>query len=88
MKYCNPLKLHMESHVKLTHSLGTPLQDPEPYQRLVGKLIYLTITRPDITYNCAYLESTYASTTSSHYQAAIGVLRYLTNSCSQGILLV
>ncbi|CAL8163237.1 unnamed protein product [Prunus armeniaca] len=29
---------------------GEPLSDISYYQRLVGKLIYLTITRPDITY--------------------------------------
>lgn len=55
------LKLPVNSHVKLLNSVGTPLSHPDPYQSLVGKLIYLTITRPDITYTVyvklAYVES-------------------------------
>ena len=34
----------------LTPSGGKPLSNPSPYRRLVGSLIYLTITRPNISY--------------------------------------
>jgi hypothetical protein len=39
----------METNVKLGTNNGEPLPNIEQYQGLVGKLIYLTVTRPDIT---------------------------------------
>ena len=44
-----PIYLPMDPNSSLTQE-GSLLQDPAPYGRLVGKLIYLTVTRPDITY--------------------------------------
>lgn len=44
-----PLKIPMDAHLKLTLTKGDPLIYPIPYPRLVGKLIYLTLTCPDIT---------------------------------------
>uniref|UniRef100_A0A803KUG9 Reverse transcriptase Ty1/copia-type domain-containing protein n=1 Tax=Chenopodium quinoa TaxID=63459 RepID=A0A803KUG9_CHEQI len=84
---CKPLRLPMDCHVKLTHSTRIPLEHPEVYQRLVGKLIYLTITRPDIAFTVHNLSQFMHSPTSAHFQAAKRVLRYLSGSSDQGILL-
>lgn len=35
---------------KLVPEKGSILSDPESYRRLVGKLLYLSHTRPDITF--------------------------------------
>jgi len=40
----------MDSNQKLTRDQGELFSDPERYRRLVGKLIYLTITRPGLSY--------------------------------------
>lgn len=47
---CRTLKFPMDTHVKLLSTASTLLPHPEIYQRLIGKLIYLTLTRPDIAY--------------------------------------
>lgn len=51
---CRRLRLRMDSHVKLYADNGDPLQQPDVYQKLMGKLIYLTITR-----QCLILPSLY-----------------------------
>ncbi|XP_021836873.2 uncharacterized mitochondrial protein AtMg00810-like [Spinacia oleracea] len=84
---CKPLKLPMDSHLKLTPDGGDVLTNAEPYQKLVGKLIYLTITRPDIAFTVHVLSKFMHKPTNVHMQAAIRVLRYLSGSQSQGILL-
>ena len=47
---CKPIDTPMDLNVKLVPGQGKPLRDPGRYQRLVGKLNYLTITRPDISF--------------------------------------
>jgi hypothetical protein len=40
----------MESNLKLSQFDGVLLEDPAVYRRIVGCLLYLTITRPNISY--------------------------------------
>ncbi|GKD48784.1 retrovirus-related pol polyprotein from transposon TNT 1-94, partial [Tanacetum coccineum] len=82
-----PYKLPMEPNLKLQADVGTPLQDPEVYRRFIGKLIYLTVTKPDICYTVQLLSQFMQSPTSVHMQDVKHLLRYLLNSPGQGILL-
>ena len=45
-----PVSFPMEQNIKFSY-LGELLKDPSQYRQLVGCLIYLTITQPDITYS-------------------------------------
>ena len=50
MLNCKPVDTPMDPNVKLVPRQGEPLGDPGRYRRLVSKLNYLTITRPDISF--------------------------------------
>ncbi|GKA03067.1 ribonuclease H-like domain-containing protein [Tanacetum coccineum] len=50
------------------------------YEQLVGKLIYLTNTRPDISYAVHCLSQHMHSPLQSHFKAALRVLSYLKQS--------
>lgn len=84
MAHCKPLHLPMDVHLKLTPEKGEPLPDPTVYQRLLGKLIYLTITRPDICFSVQLLSQYMHQPTSVHLQAGKRLLRYILGTLSQG----
>uniref|UniRef100_A0A2N9HKT3 Uncharacterized protein n=1 Tax=Fagus sylvatica TaxID=28930 RepID=A0A2N9HKT3_FAGSY len=47
---CRPASTPMDPNLKLSTESGDLLLNPSMYQRLVGRLIYLTNTRPDLTF--------------------------------------
>lgn len=50
MSKANPAKTPMKANLKLFRDEGEPITKKGSFQKMVGKLIYLIITRPDITY--------------------------------------
>ena len=83
-----PSSFLMEQHHQLSSDTGAPLSDPSSYRRLVGRLIYLTITRPDLTYAVHILSQFMHYPRHGHWDAAYRLLRYLKFSPGQGILLL
>ncbi|CAM8920980.1 unnamed protein product [Rhodiola kirilowii] len=75
----------MDTKHKLALSTAPALVDPSSYRRLIGQLIYLTVTRPDLTYSVHILNQFMVSPTDDHLQAAHRVLRYLKMPPTQGL---
>lgn len=87
MTKAKPVRIPLDFNIKLNLNLGNPLPTPVLYQQLIGKIIYLTITRPDIAYVVHLLSQFMHKPTTIHIQAAKRVLRYLNLAPSQGVLL-
>ena len=84
---CKPHSTPMDYSVKLQKSSGNPLpnESSSSYRRLIGKLIYLTNTRPDIAYAVQQLSQYMSAPTTAHLQAAFRVLRYLKGTPGSGL---
>jgi Reverse transcriptase (RNA-dependent DNA polymerase) len=82
-----PMPTPMEQNHNLAKATGDLMKDPERYRRLVGRLIYLTITRPELCYAVHTLAQFMQSPLQTHYDAAFRVVRYLKGNPGQGILL-
>ena len=82
-----PHEFPMEQNHKLALASGPLLKDPESYRRLVGRLIYLSVTRPDLAYSVHILSQFMQEPRHEHWEAALRVVRYLKKNPGQGILL-
>ena len=82
---CEPVKVPMKQNLKLSKYEGDLLDDPTKFRRLVGRLLYLTITRPDITYAVHKLSQFMAKPRKPHFEVALKVLHYLKNELGKGV---
>ncbi len=80
-----PVTTSMEQNIKLSALDGTPLEDASIYRRLVGRLLYLTVTRPNISYSVQKLSQFLAKPTDCHLNAAYKVLKYIKATPGQGL---
>ncbi|KAL0399301.1 UNVERIFIED_CONTAM: Retrovirus-related Pol polyprotein from transposon RE2 [Sesamum radiatum] len=71
------VKLHSASDAFLSH--------PEPYRRLVGRLLYLGFTRSDIPHEVQQLSQFLQKSCQAHWHAALHMVRYLNGSSTQGL---
>ena len=82
-----PYKFPMEQYLKLIPDDGELLKDPVKYKRLVGRLIYLTVTRSNIVFSVWTLSQYIHAPRKPRWDAAIHILKYIKGSSGQGLLL-
>ena len=82
---CKPAETPMDTTVKLEESDGSAPVDKGRYQRLVGKLIYLSHTRPDIGFSVSVVSQFMNNPTEKHMTAVIRILRYLKMTPGKGL---
>ncbi|GJR63746.1 ribonuclease H-like domain-containing protein [Tanacetum coccineum] len=77
---CRPVMTPLPENIVLSHKESDTdkyLLNITNYQKLVGKLIYLTHTRPDISYSVHCLSQHMHAPLKSHFDIALRVLKYL-----------
>ncbi|XP_021897495.1 uncharacterized protein LOC110814369 [Carica papaya] len=82
---CKPSSIPMDPNIKMFKDDGELLSDITSYRRLIGKLLYLTISRPDICYSVNRLSQFLATPRTSHLQAALRILQYIKRTPGQGL---
>lgn len=83
--HTKPSAIPLNPTTKLNSTDGDLLPDPTLYRTFVGKLIYLTITRPDLSFAAQALSQFSHSPRTTHFQALTKVLRYIKLNPGQGL---
>ena len=83
---CKPADTPLAVNHGLQIREGAKLTDSSRYQRLVGKLIYLSHTRPDIAYAVGVVSQFMHKPQTDHMEAALRICRYLKGTPGHGVL--
>lgn len=85
MESCKSMSTPMCQKEKLCKDDGAEQVDETLYRSLIGCLMYLTATRPDILYAVSVLSRFMNCAKESHFKAAKRVLRYVKGTLNYGI---
>jgi hypothetical protein len=72
----------MELNVHLTPTYGKPLDDPTHYHHIIGSLVYLDVTRPDISYYVHIMSQFVSAPTQINYSHLLRIMCYLCGAIS------
>nr|XP_027082458.1 uncharacterized protein LOC113704784 [Coffea arabica] len=75
----------IEPNTHLTPRDGTLLDNPTRNRQLVGDLVYLTVTRPDIAYAVHIVSLFMSAPPLVHYAAVLRILRYVKSTLFHGL---
>ncbi|KAJ0566228.1 putative RNA-directed DNA polymerase [Helianthus annuus] len=85
MTSCNTVSTPMEYGLKLSKDDPEDFVDEKVYRSLVGSLMYLTNTRPDIMFAVSKISRFMENPKKSHWEAAKRILKYIKGTQQQGI---
>lgn len=86
MLACKPRQTPLERNWKYIKKDDDPPVDKERYQRLVGRLIYPSLTRPDIAYSVSIISQFMHAPTQQHLKVVYHILGYLKSTPGKGLL--
>ncbi|KAL0554912.1 hypothetical protein IC582_008842 [Cucumis melo] len=81
----NTASTPLDLNVHLTPYDGVPLEDVSLYRQLVGSLIYLTVTHPDIAYVVHIVSQLMAAPRTIHFTVVLRILRYIKGTLGHGL---
>ncbi|PNY04040.1 hypothetical protein L195_g000452 [Trifolium pratense] len=84
MSGCMPADTPMVPNVKLWEK-GSALVNTGRYQMLVDKLIYLSHTRPDITFSVSVVSQSMHASYEKHLEAVYIISRYLNTNLAKDL---
>jgi len=85
MKDCNAVKNLIVPRTKMSENDAGTKVDATLFKQVVGSLMYLTATRPDLMYGVSLINRFMANPTETHWFAAKRILRYLKGATKFGI---
>jgi len=85
MDRCNPVKNPIVPGCKLSKDEEGTKVDASMFKQVVGSLMYLTATRPDLMYGVSLISRFMSCPTEQHWLAAKRLLRYLMGTMNLGI---
>ena len=86
MLQAKPTSIPMPKGQKFSSNSPLPPK-PNRYRRLIGRLLYLTMTHPDIAFVIQQLSQHVATPQLTHWDAALYLLCYLRHSSTTGLFL-
>jgi hypothetical protein len=85
MLECKSMNTPMETNLKLLVDTSSELVDATLYRQIIGSLMYLTNTRPDISFVVNTLSQYLVEPRRVHLVAAKHVMRYLKGTLDYGL---
>ncbi|KAI5336241.1 hypothetical protein L3X38_015508 [Prunus dulcis] len=85
LKDCKSVSTPLVVTDKLKREDGSEAADESLFRKIIGSLLYLTATRPDIMFSASLLARFMHNPSKMHYGAAKRVLRYIQGTIDYGI---
>ncbi len=85
MMGCKPISIPLEQNVKQSADEGVLVEDTTMYRRIVRSLIYMTITRPDLSYVVGVVSQFMQTPRKSQLDVVRRILRYIKHTLQCGI---
>ena len=80
MADCKLISVPLDQNGKVSADVGVVLEDPTMYRKMVGSLIYATISRPDLSYDVCLVSQFMQAPCKPHLDFVRRIMRYLSTT--------